>query len=47
MPIHLCYTDDGFAFRDLNKNGVLDAYEDLRLPMAYQCDSDEKVRCTR
>ncbi len=25
-------TDDGFAFRDLNKNGRLDPYEDPRLP---------------
>ncbi|MDD3244023.1 MAG: glycoside hydrolase family 3 N-terminal domain-containing protein [Eubacteriales bacterium] len=24
---------DGFAFKDLNKNGVLDPYEDWRLPM--------------
>jgi len=33
MPLHLCYTNDGFAFRDLNKNGVLDPYEDSRLPI--------------
>lgn len=26
--------DDGFAFKDMNKNGVLDAYEDWRLPDA-------------
>jgi beta-glucosidase len=32
----LC-TDDGFSFRDLNKNGRLDAYEDPRLPI------DERV----
>lgn len=25
--------DDGFAFKDLNKNGVLDPYEDWRLPL--------------
>lgn len=25
-------TDDGFAFKDLNKNGKLDKYEDWRLP---------------
>ncbi|MEZ5044780.1 MAG: glycoside hydrolase family 3 protein [Saprospiraceae bacterium] len=25
-------TDKGFAFKDLNKNGVLDTYEDWRLP---------------
>ncbi|MDR3304287.1 MAG: glycoside hydrolase family 3 C-terminal domain-containing protein [Treponema sp.] len=25
---------DGFAFKDLNRNGVLDPYEDWRLPMA-------------
>ena len=25
--------DDGYAFKDLNKNGVLDPYEDWRLPM--------------
>lgn len=24
---------DGYAFKDLNKNGILDAYEDWRLPM--------------
>ena len=27
-------TIDGFAFKDLNKNGVLDAYEDWRKPVA-------------
>ena len=26
-------TTDGFAFRDLNKNGLLDPYEDARLPV--------------
>lgn len=25
--------DDGFAFKDLNKNGILDPYEDWRLPI--------------
>ena len=29
---------DGYAFKDLNRNGVLDAYEDWRLP------SDERAR---
>jgi beta-glucosidase len=33
MPIKTLYTDDGFAFRDLNKNGRLDPYEDPRLPI--------------
>ena len=27
-------TVDGYAFKDLNKNGNLDAYEDWRLPVA-------------
>ena len=31
-------TDKGFAFKDLNKNGQLDAYEDWRLPV------DERAR---
>lgn len=31
MSIQICSTDDGFAFRDLNKNGRLDPYEDPRL----------------
>ncbi|MCE2614049.1 glycoside hydrolase family 3 protein [Flavobacteriaceae bacterium D16] len=26
-------TEDGFAFKDLNKNGILDVYEDWRLPV--------------
>ena len=30
-------TQDGYAFRDLNKNGKLDPYEDIRLPI------DERV----
>ena len=25
--------DDGYAFKDLNKNGILDPYEDWRLPL--------------
>ena len=29
----LHYTDENFAFRDLNKNGRLDPYEDSRLPV--------------
>jgi len=31
-------TDDGFAFRDLNKNGRLDPYEDPRLPVEERVD---------
>ena len=26
-------TEDGFKFKDLNKNGILDKYEDWRLPI--------------
>lgn len=33
MPMQTLHTDDGFAFRDLNKNGRLDPYEDPRLPI--------------
>ena len=33
MSVPICYTNDGFAFRDLNKNGRLDPYEDARLPI--------------
>lgn len=33
MPIQTLHTDDDFAFRDLNKNGRLDPYEDPRLPI--------------
>ena len=33
MPVKTLYTDDGFAYRDLNKNGRLDPYEDPRLPI--------------
>lgn len=29
-------TQDGFAFKDLNKNGMLDDYEDWRLPVAQR-----------
>lgn len=29
---------DGFAFKDLNRNGVLDAYEDWRLPMEERAE---------
>src|SRR5437868_4838472 len=32
MRVKTLLTDDGFAFRDLNKNGRLDPYEDPRLP---------------
>ena len=31
-------TDDGFAYRDLNDNGVLDPYEDPRLPVEERVD---------
>jgi beta-glucosidase len=33
MPVRTLSTDDGFAYRDLNKNGRLDPYEDPRLPI--------------
>lgn len=33
MPIQIAYTEDGFAYRDLNKNGRLDPYEDPRRPL--------------
>jgi beta-glucosidase len=29
---HILY-QDGFAFKDLNRNGILDPYEDWRLPL--------------
>ncbi len=28
---------DGYAFKDLNGNGVLDPYEDWRLPLEETC----------
>ena len=31
-------TDEGFTYRDLNDNGVLDAYEDPRLPIEERVD---------
>jgi hypothetical protein len=33
MPVQTRSTDEGFAYRDLNKNGRLDPYEDPRLPI--------------
>ncbi len=33
MARSILHTDDGFAFRDLNKNGRLDPYEDPRRPI--------------
>ncbi|EOI01854.1 hypothetical protein UAY_01262 [Enterococcus moraviensis ATCC BAA-383] len=30
--------DEGFAFKDLNKNGILDPYEDWRLPLAERIE---------
>lgn len=43
-------TIDGFTFRDLNRNGELDAYEDTRLPVQERVDDllsvmtlDEKI----
>ncbi|MCE7984193.1 MAG: glycoside hydrolase family 3 protein [Caldilinea sp. CFX5] len=33
MSTQCAVTEDGFAFRDLNKNGRLDPYEDPRLPL--------------
>jgi beta-glucosidase len=45
--------DDGFAFKDLNKNGVLDPYEDWRLPtqervkdLVSKMDLDSKLGLT-
>ena len=32
-------TVDGYQFKDLNKNGELDAYEDWRLPMQDRIDN--------
>jgi beta-glucosidase len=32
-PVQLLQTEDGFAYRDLNKNGRLDPYEDPRRPI--------------
>ncbi|HZR44730.1 MAG TPA: glycoside hydrolase family 3 N-terminal domain-containing protein [Ktedonobacteraceae bacterium] len=37
-PVKTLYTDDGFAFRDLNKNGRLDPYEDPRLPIEVRVE---------
>lgn len=34
----LVKTEDGFAFRDLNKNGKLDVYEDPRQPLEARVD---------
>ncbi len=33
MSVKTLRTDDGFVFRDLNKNGRLDPYEDTRCPI--------------
>jgi beta-glucosidase len=33
MPVQILQTEDGFAYRDLNKNGRLDPYEDPRRPI--------------
>src|SRR6266700_160884 len=33
MSVQTLSTDDGFAYRDLNKNGCLDPYEDPRRPI--------------
>ena len=38
MSVHICTTDDGFAFRDLNKNGHLDPYEDPRLSIEVRVE---------
>jgi beta-glucosidase len=35
---HIRY-QDGFAFKDLNRNGVLDPYEDWRLPLEERLDN--------
>jgi beta-glucosidase len=33
MAVQTLYTNDGFAYRDLNKNGRMDPYEDPRVPI--------------
>jgi beta-glucosidase len=38
MPIALAVTGDGFPYRDLNKNGRLDPYEDPRRPIAERVE---------
>ena len=38
MPVQKFYTEDGFAYRDLNKNGRLDPYEDPRLPIEVRVE---------
>ena len=50
MSVEKLYTEDGFEYRDLNKNGRLDPYEDPRLPIEVRVEDllaqmtlDEKV----
>jgi beta-glucosidase len=38
MPMPTLWTDDGIAYRDLNKNGRLDPYEDPRCPLDVRVD---------
>jgi beta-glucosidase len=38
MTFHALQTDNGFHYRDLNKNGRLDPYEDPRLPIDVRID---------
>ena len=33
-------TEDGYAFKDMNRNGVLDPYEDWRLPAETRADDE-------
>jgi beta-glucosidase len=33
MPVQTLQNEDGFAYRDLDKNGRLDPYEDSRRPI--------------
>src|SRR5690348_13517480 len=33
MPVQKLYAEDGYEYRDLNKNGRLDPYEDPRRPI--------------
>lgn len=39
MTTDLLYTEEGFAYRDLNKNGRLDLYEDPRRPIEERVDN--------
>ena len=38
MAVQTLHAEDGFAYRDLNKNGRLDPYEDPRRPIAERVE---------